>query len=153
MWPVRPQRALSCCPVNSPPPPPRAKDAMSDSVTDSVADGASPCNDPRRRHDLAVMDGDAVLNVSVMTLRGAVLVIVSMSCRSPIWAAKVLIEKSVSGKHMKAVWVMLMHGPQIHRQSGRALPRKAIIPPVSLALASRCDLDFALVPRGRGADV
>ena len=61
---------------------------MSDSVTDSVADGDSPCNDPSRRHDLAVIDGDAVLNVSVMTLRGAVLVFLSMSCRSPIWAAK-----------------------------------------------------------------
>ena len=151
MWLARPQCALSCCPVNSPPP--RAKDAMSDSATDSVADGDSPCNDPSRRHDLAVMDGDAVLNVSVMTLRGAVLVIASMSCRSPIWAAKVLIEKSLSGKHMQAAWMMLMPGPQIHRQSGRALPRKALISPVPLALGSRCDLDFAFVPRGRGADV
>jgi hypothetical protein len=34
------------------------------------------------------MDGDAVLNVSVMTLRGVELVIVSMSCRSPTCSAK-----------------------------------------------------------------
>jgi hypothetical protein len=34
------------------------------------------------------MDGDVVLNVSVMTLLGAELVIVSMSCRSPICSAK-----------------------------------------------------------------
>ena len=61
---------------------------MSDSATDSVADSDSPCNDPSRRHDLAVMDGDAVLNVSVMTLRGAELLIVRMSCRSPICSAE-----------------------------------------------------------------
>ena len=53
---------------------------------------------------------------------------------------------------MKAAWMMPMPGPQIHRQSGRALPRKTLISPVSLALGGSCGLDFAFVPRGRGAD-
>jgi hypothetical protein len=34
------------------------------------------------------MDGDAVLNVSGMTLHGAELLIVRMSCRSPICSAE-----------------------------------------------------------------
>ena len=59
----------------------------------------------------------------------------------------------ISGKHMKAAWMMPMPGPQIHRQSGRPLTRKALISPVSLALGGSCGLDFAFVPRGRGADV
>ena len=61
-------------------------------------------------------------------------------------------KNGISGKHMKAAWMMPMPGRQIHRQSGRPLPRKALISPVSLALGGSCGLDFAFVPRGRGAD-
>ena len=81
---------------------------MADAAPD---DGSSP-NDLNSGSDLAAMEGD-VLNVSVTSLGGEVLVIVSVSGRASVWELKGLIQRHGLGRSAKFIGTTVLLGTQV----------------------------------------